>query len=181
VDGLRQSPNDVSRIGESECALATRMCLGLQRAWFGESRRAGAVRRGRRVLSNSTSEDTCMARRRTMSTQNRRRLMELQRLTRRELRTGRRGSIATLLRWAASRAARGLLRPRLDAEVWAGWPGLSVAPRWPRAVSCAWPPGLAHAALPCQGRLGRGWSGWAAMRAAPGKKEEVEGEKGGLT
>jgi hypothetical protein len=35
----------VPRIGESECALATRMRLGLQRAWFGESRRAGAVRR----------------------------------------------------------------------------------------------------------------------------------------
>jgi hypothetical protein len=45
VDGCRQSPDDVPRIGESECALATRMYLGLQRAWFGESRRAGAVRR----------------------------------------------------------------------------------------------------------------------------------------
>jgi hypothetical protein len=55
------------RICESQYALATRMCLGLQHARFGESRHAGPVRRGRRVLYNSTSEDTCMARRRTTS------------------------------------------------------------------------------------------------------------------
>jgi hypothetical protein len=39
--------------------------LGLQRARFDESRHAGAMHRGRHVLSNSTSEDTCMARRTT--------------------------------------------------------------------------------------------------------------------
>jgi hypothetical protein len=145
VDGRRPSPDDVPRIGESECVLATRMCLGLQRAWFGESRRVGAVRRGRRVLSNSTSEDTCMARRRTTNDVHKGWIEGAQvaqrplrtgddswsfgRSTRRELRTGRRGSTATPLRWAASRATRGLLQPRLGVEVWAGWPGLVGAGR----------------------------------------------------
>jgi hypothetical protein len=64
-DGHHRSLDDRLRAGEHEYALAARMCLGLQCAWFDESRHVGAMHRGRRVLSNSTSEDTCMARRRT--------------------------------------------------------------------------------------------------------------------
>jgi hypothetical protein len=60
-DGNHRSLDDGLRAGERECALAARMCLGLQRARFDESRHVGAVHRGRRVLSNSTSEDTGMA------------------------------------------------------------------------------------------------------------------------
>jgi hypothetical protein len=44
---------------------SARTRLGLLRERFGELCRAGAVRGGRRVLPNSTSEGTSMARRRT--------------------------------------------------------------------------------------------------------------------
>ena len=68
VDRRRQSPDDVPRICESECALAARMCFGLLCTRFGKSRHAGAVHKGRRLLPISTSEDTGMARRRTTRT-----------------------------------------------------------------------------------------------------------------
>jgi hypothetical protein len=93
-----------------------------------------------------------------------RRHMELQRSTRHELRTGRRGSTTTPLHWAASRAAHEgccgqawALRPRRAGRVWPPRSGLLAA------LGRAWVHRRAAAsrARVEQGRLGGGLMGFS--------------------
>ena len=61
--------------------------------------------------------------------------------------------------------------PRADAEVEARLGGSIDGARAGELSGLA-------ASTVAHRRLGHGWSGWAAVRAAPGKKEKGEGEKG---
>jgi hypothetical protein len=60
VDKHRRSLNDGLRASERECALQECGFGDVAHVRFYESRRAGAVHRGRRVMPVSTSEDTTL-------------------------------------------------------------------------------------------------------------------------